>query len=235
MLNEEPNKDFHWKSKLNELEAFPGDAFNKEVAWMRLHERMQAKPRNTKAIWYWAAAACALAAVIIPLLFLTTKKEGIIAISKPGKKQIELTKSPLAPAPGKSMPLALSLPAPAKKTNVQFIMPLHKADPVPGRRRIQDVTASVKMRKEGNLAPVLSTQAIQPVHNAITAVVNVPEKKRLPVVHENELGDAEPSILARSYERRSFQVKFINRQLDTNPPSSGNTGFNIFKTTPPSN
>ena len=79
--------------------------------------------------------------------------------------------------------------------------------------------------------------ALAPVDNEIAIITILPEKKKLKVVHINELGDpvtVSPNI-AKSHEHRSL-VKFINREINTSLPSSGNTGFNIFKTkAPPSN
>ena len=51
MLNEKPNNDFHWKNKLEDLESLPGETFNKEAAWEKLHERMQGKKSQHKKLY----------------------------------------------------------------------------------------------------------------------------------------------------------------------------------------
>jgi hypothetical protein len=89
MLHEKPGNDFHWKSKLEELESLPGETFNKDAAWEKLHERMQGKHRNKKALWYWSAAACLLSAIMISWLFLTNKNETILVKNNPVPKQTQ--------------------------------------------------------------------------------------------------------------------------------------------------
>ena len=44
-VNENPNDDFHWKNKLENLESLPGETFNKEASWEKLHDRLQKKPK----------------------------------------------------------------------------------------------------------------------------------------------------------------------------------------------
>ena len=65
-----------WKSKLDELETLPGELMpDKNAAWDKLHSRLATKRNNNKkAVWYWAAAACILFALMIPM-FVTNKKE----------------------------------------------------------------------------------------------------------------------------------------------------------------
>jgi hypothetical protein len=43
MSNENPNNTPQWRSKLDELEHFPGTAFNSDVAWDKLYGRLQGK------------------------------------------------------------------------------------------------------------------------------------------------------------------------------------------------
>ena len=97
----------------------------------------------------------------------------------------------------------------------------------------------LQKEKEEFITQQITNNALQPVDTAINIVAILPEKKKLKVVHINELGDPveETPNIARNYEHHSFQVKLINQEVYTSPPpSSGNTGFNIFKTkTAPSN
>ena len=74
MLDEKPNRGFHWKNKLEEWADLPGETFNKEAAWDKLHERMQGKTRNNNAVWYGTAVACLVLALIISWIFLANKK-----------------------------------------------------------------------------------------------------------------------------------------------------------------
>ena len=88
MANENPNNDFHWKSKLEKLEGLTGEIFEKEAAWGKLHVRMQKKPRTKKAAWYWAAAASLIIALSIPL-FISKKNANTLVKANPEQQQIQ--------------------------------------------------------------------------------------------------------------------------------------------------
>jgi len=68
------------------------------------------------------------------------------------------------------------------------------------------------------------------IENTIAAA---PVKKKLKVVHINELGEpvSEAPNTARYYEHRPLQFRFINQQVYTSSSLPLNsTGFTIFKT-----
>jgi len=129
-----------------------------------------------------------------------------------------------------SLPTEETLPLPRVEQS-------HKIIPLPRHTIVQ---SKIVQDKRDNLKFITSKMidnAVAPVDNEIAIITILPEKKKLKVVHINELGDpvtVSPNI-AKSHEHRSL-VKFINREINTSLPSSGNTGFNIFKTkAPPSN
>src|SRR5450755_2342791 len=95
MLREKPNNAFHWKNKLEEMESLPDETFNKEAAWEKLHQRMQGKPLNKRAVWYWAAAACLLLALLIPLLFLENKKGNELVKNNSTQNKVQSSSSHL--------------------------------------------------------------------------------------------------------------------------------------------
>ena len=68
MLNEDPNRNFHWQNKLEGLECLPGEPFNEDIAWDKLHRRLRGKRSNKKLLWYWVAAACLLFVLMIAFL-----------------------------------------------------------------------------------------------------------------------------------------------------------------------
>src|SRR5215831_1898207 len=67
MSNEDPGKNMHWQDKLEGMDHLPGEGFNKNSSWNKLHERLQDKKKKTP-LWYWAAAACLLCALMIAWL-----------------------------------------------------------------------------------------------------------------------------------------------------------------------
>jgi hypothetical protein len=236
MLNEKPSNDFHWKSKLEEIESLPGETFNKETAWEKLHERIQEKSGTTNAVWYWAAAACLLLALIIPWLFLANKKESVLVKNNPVQKQIPSPGSRLQPG-NKDTSVVISLQPTEKKPPAFYVEKSNKITSLARHIVIPSKIIQDKKEKGEFITQIITINAAIPVDTAISIVANLPGKKKLRVVHINDLGDpvSEPPNITRYYERRSL-VKFINREVSTSLPSSGNTGFNIFKTKPlPSN
>jgi len=237
MLHEKPGNDFHWKSKLEELESLLGETFNKDAAWEKLHERMQGKHRNKKALWYWSAAACLLSAIMISWLFLTNKNETILVKNNPVPKQTQSALPHLLNQNKTDRAIVISSLSNEKKSPPLSVEKSNKINSVFKHDILQLKPVGNKEEKEEFITQKITINAALPVTTAISIVATIPEKKKLKVVHINELGDpvTESPNIARSHDHRSL-VKFINREINTSLPSSGNTGFNIFKTkTVPSN
>jgi hypothetical protein len=94
-------------------------------------------------------------------------------------------------------------------------------------------TEIVQNKKEENITRQLNYNAVMPVDTAISIVTNLPQKKKLKVVHINELGDPVPESpnIARYNEQHSFQFKFMNQEVYTrSSPPVTNKGFKIFTT-----
>ena len=232
MSDEKPNKDFHWRNKLEELDSFPGETFNKEAAWEKLHGRIQEESRKKNTVWYWAAAACVTLAVLSPWFF-ANEKENELVKGNSVQKQTQSPSSHLvtksnndSAAAMTSLPNEKKLPAfSVEKSNKINSHVNHKITPV---ERVAGKTG-----REEYMVQKITNNAVVPVSTAINIVAILPEKKKLRVVHINELGDPiiEIPIVARYSDRHSFQLKIINQEVYTSSlPSGGNTGFNIFKT-----
>ena len=82
-----------WKSKLEEIESLPGEIFNSEAAWVKLHERIGKKRGNKRPVWYWPAAACLLLALIIPWFFLANKNDTAVVNNNSVQKPIQSSSS----------------------------------------------------------------------------------------------------------------------------------------------
>lgn len=84
MPQEKATELFQWKNKLEDIDYLPGEPpFNKNSAWQRLHHRLDKKPRASKIIWYWLAAACLAAVVSLPFLVSDRKKPDVVVTDKP--------------------------------------------------------------------------------------------------------------------------------------------------------
>jgi hypothetical protein len=229
MLNEKPNNNFYWKDKLQELESLPGEIFNKEASWERLHTRLQSKPKNKKLIWYWAAAACLLIAILSPW-FLSNKKQNDFVKNNSVKNIIHTSPSQLLPVANKDTLAHISSSLIEKKLNVYFV----EKDKIISsfdRKGLRSKIVAAKNDKAEFIKPEIINNAITPVDTRINIMAIVHEKKKLRVVHINELGDPveELPVMAHNSEIHSFQLRLANQEVYVNPSTaSGKTGFNIL-------
>jgi hypothetical protein len=231
MSDEKPNKDFHWKNKLEEIDSFPGEIFNKEAAWEKLHGRIQEESREKNTVWYWGAAACLLLAVLSPWFFVA-KKEHELVKKNSVQKQTQLPSSHLSAKSNIDTVAALSLLSTEKKLPAFSVEKSNKIKSHVNHKITPVETVTGKTGKEEDMVQKITNNAVVPVSTTISIVAILPEKKKLKVVHINELGDpvAETPNIARFADRHTFQLKLINQEVYTSALPSANTGFNIFKT-----
>lgn len=235
MTNEKPNKSSDWINKLDELESIQGAPFNKEASWNKLYERLYSKSNKRKAIWYWLAAACLFFALFISLFISHNKENVLVKNNLRENKNVSPFVQHMPVINKDTSPIVSSLLVNKKL----FVHPIHKIDK--RNTDIQHDMVSKKIgenKKEEGIGMGLSSNAVMPVDTAISIVYNSPEKKKLKVVHINELGDpvSEAPNLARYYEQHSFQFKFMNQEVYTRfSPAVSKTGFKIFTTKNPTN
>jgi len=229
MLNEKPNNDLYWKDKLQGLESLPGEIFNKEASWEKLHTRLQSKPKNKKVIWYWAAAACLLIAILSPW-FLSNKKQNDLVKNNSIKNKIQSSFSQLFPEANKDTSARISSPLTEKKLTVHFVEN-NKIITSFEHKGLRPENVAVKKDKEEFTETEIINNAKTPVDTQISINAFVHEKKKLRVVHINELGDPEEEFPAMTHntEIHSFQLRLANQEVYVNPSiASGKTGFNIL-------
>jgi len=224
--------DFNWKNKLEDVSNLPDAILADKIAtWEKLHSRLHEKRPRIKTRWYWLAAACLLFVIIIPVIMrnksgdLTTKN----STKKVGSKQ-------------KILPAIVSS---KENTVVNASAPLHKKKTIEPSFLIDEKMFSAKniaIKEEpgrpavDDQADIITDAVISPAvadSNRSNALAVASVKKKLKVVHINELNDSfsETPNVAAQYEHSYFQLKLINRQAYTGTSlPSGNTGFTIFKT-----
>ncbi|MDQ6845269.1 MAG: hypothetical protein M3Z92_13115 [Bacteroidota bacterium] len=227
MLNENRNNGFHWKNKLERLESLPGETFNKEVAWDMLHGRLQKKSVNKKIVWLYAAAASLLIALTFTW-FPPAKKENVTVKNV---KHASIQKSSLINLNKDSM-TAIRIKSSEKKP-VSSIESHEKIMNSVDRKIFTIGNITIKNEQEKITAPEISNNTISPADIRSNIVAIVPERKKLPVVHINELGDPveEPPIMAHKTETHSFQIKIANQEVFVIPSiTSRKTGFTILST-----
>jgi hypothetical protein len=199
MLSEKHNDHYGWKNKLEGLTGLPGEAaLDKNIAWEKLHSRLQEKPRKHTAIWYWAAA-CLLPALIIPLM-LTNKKENSVVRNDPPQKQQTI----ILPAP--PVPVIATIPMQVEKKKVEN-----------NSKKDQHITEIKNIVKQEEPVTAITEAIIEKdplvtiTDTAATITASVPIKKKLAVVHINELASPTAQFYPLpNYVQRSFKIKFKN-------------------------
>jgi hypothetical protein len=212
MLNDKPdNRD--WKNKLEELESSAGEGFNKEASWDKLHIRLQTKQKKRKATWHWIAAACLLFALFIPL-FLSNKKENVLVKNNVLQKKIDSSSSQYVPLINNGTPALTTSSTMENKIPVHFSTNNDKTIGSINDKIIKPEIIRDKGDKEIIITQAIHNNAVTHVDTAISIVANLPEKKKLKVVHINELGEpvTDAPNIARLYNRHSFQFKFMNQE-----------------------
>ena len=236
MSNENPNNTPHWRNKLDELENLPGSAFNRDAAWDKLYGRFQGNNKSKKIFWYWIAAACLLFGFMITFLNYhknpaqpedkeTAIKKQPKEIKKPVLKVEEVNKNENENS--------------AESIKDKIVTTSNK--PIQRNRRITPIGVATKVQPDD---VVISYPEKEPVvkpleiinTNATTAVL--PQKKKLNVVHINELGDpviGNPDVVHNT-DVHSYRLKLASGEVFTNPAViSGANGFTFLKTKPTTN
>jgi len=229
MSNENPNNTPQWRSKLDELEHLPGAPFNGDAAWDKLYGRLAGNKKSKKIFWYWMAAACLLAGLIVT--FLNQRK----TISQPEHHETAIKQ------PKKTDILVVRTNKYENRIESIQDKIIRRSDkPVQRNRRILLTQVSAKVQSNESIIDDpeqhLIAKPLQIVRNSTAAVV-LP-KKKLNVVHINELGDpvVESSDVTRIEDIHSFKLRFGNGEVFSNPPVvSKPPGIIILKTKTASN
>lgn len=223
MSNEKHNKNTGWKIKLEDLAHLPGEDFNKEVSWNKLHERLQNKKKRVPA-WYWAAAACLVFALMIVWM---TKNETMqsqlpndkIAVKQPGKINKEVI-------PDKDIASVEIRPGTIKEKT-------KRANKINQKQNRLIVSATISKPTFVDVTTVdLKNESFANsslVSNTSLATSLKPvEKKKLNVVHINELGGpaTDLPLVAHRIDKKAFQFEIAKGEVVSNPSGvSQNTNF----------
>ena len=231
MISEEHNKEFHWKIKLDELDNVPGESFSKEASWNKLHGRLRGNAGRKKVVWYWAAASVLFFIIIMPLLIPRTFKTQVV-----NTKKLAINPNEIILKPAKDdINLIVknhNIHSSTKEKDKALVNKTYQ------KNRVAIVNGVVKeidlsKKNDNDLAIQTTVNSLQPIDTFSNIAIHLPQKKKLPVVHINELGDpisAEPAM-ARNSERHSFQMQFGNQEVFINPSvASGTSGKITFKT-----
>ena len=225
MSNENRNNTIKWKSKLDELDSLPGETLpDKNAMWEKLHGRIDGRKNIRKIFWYRAAAACLLIALMIPGMLSRKIKNNIvqykvlpIQIKGPAiHEELYLKKKDT---------IAAISSAPVEKKSAL------KIEVNNNRNAIADSNKERIESKDQIVVDQISSVIV--TDSPVLSIALMPLKKKLKVVHINELGDpveVSPDVANRK-DLHSFQLKLATQEVYINPAVAFNkNGFTILKT-----
>jgi hypothetical protein len=179
MLTGKPNKK--WAEQLDALDLPAGSSFDKRAAWTKLQQRLDQKQRRKGLIWWTASVA----AGVLLLVYLFTNKQD--------------TRS--------ATPIYATIlvnPAPASIV-VQPIAVLTSVSPVVEKNRKEKIMEAVvvphNIDTTANSTPLIISY--MPVADSVTKTVAVTKRKKMAVVHNNEL---EPTELIIPMKRANLST-----------------------------
>lgn len=216
----------NWKSSLEDVSIMSDKLLaDKNATWEKLHDRLNHKSGRIKVVWYWIAAACLLTAVtlfkVLPFKLPSEVVKSDV-LKMPLKQGV-----PLRPSKGSEMVTVstsptrhVSISAPSVQTTAKKFL----------RKKVireQVVPIVINDKKvEKDYPAVIATDSI----DRIESIAIVPVKKKLRVIHINELDPAEPIIITQSEVHPSPKLKFINPETYTSfSLPIAHTGFTILK------
>lgn len=235
MLNENHNNLQSWKDKLEELKDLPDQGFDKAAAWEKLYGSLNEKEPGKKSGWYWIAAASLAFALIISMFFINNTPEKITASEiksqspQLGNSVVKITEKKDERKKSDAIILRKNAIAVVKKANSKT----HKIVPVKPFLKLR-LTDTVSQQ---NLVLNPGNDFINPENTSPGLLIAKAGKKKLRIVHFNELGDPveESTSIERNVSTHYFEIRFANQEVYTNPPVSKQKGITILKINTPVN
>ncbi|MEO8853755.1 MAG: hypothetical protein ABI359_08250 [Ginsengibacter sp.] len=235
MSLENHNNIQSWKLKLESLDSSPGDAaYNKNEGWAKLYVRLSDKKRRKNKTWIWFAAACIFLALMIPLFYSNSVNQQIN--NSAFKKNQASIKTPFATI-DKVVAVTINNSSVAKNDITPPAVP-HKTK---ARKNHEDKKEKFRLSYTVSselLVPETNSNFVRPIETLSSLALIQPEKKKLRVVHINELGDPVETLpeIVRNSDKHTFQFKIANQEIYVNPATASNTnGIAILKIKPSQN
>jgi len=226
-MNMQDKTQNNWKILLENPDSFHGEIIkHKTEAWEKLYQRLHKKPQRKLSAWYWAAASLVVAIGTV-MLFISREKNQVTVVSGPA---VVKTQSPRVNS--KSLTLI------QKNRVVKLTKSKQKTRTTAVQKN--NLTGSAHFNKNFNpdsvitqLTELVTSPTIINDSSAIHSVtVTIPAKKKLRVVHLNEIGQpAEESTVNNKFrERHGFGLRVSSGEI-YNPVygSSTNNGLILTK------
>lgn len=231
-MQSENTINIDWKNRLEDASLLPDDTLpHKDIAWQKLHGRLHGKQRPKRVIAYWAAAACILFALVTPFIHLPKNQNNIVKSTT--RKAPEKNETQILKPATKEIAATIVTPVFVGKKNAVFTTIAQNKTNAVVSDSIKNVSApanEVIATKKDEVLPALNNDS-----SATKTLALIPIKKKLKVVHINELGDPieEPADLASSAEQHLLPWKLGNAEVFSNPLLAyRKTAFPLIKTKP---
>jgi hypothetical protein len=220
MANEKQDKT-NWKNKLDEPVCMPDEVMiDKDAAWEKLHKRLRPKQRKIKVIWYWAAAACLFIAFAFSI-FTSMKHErllvkNITALHKKESIKIEHASS----INNETSAIENTLGVKKKERNAFIAKRFNYVRTEKSISVIQTLAPvfenTIATKHQATINPVYAVDSI----SSIAAVIS-PVKKKIRVVHINELGNHSEGMALAAPNRQQDNLSIaIGSNNQTNKQTS---------------
>ncbi|MBC7829132.1 MAG: hypothetical protein H7122_15385 [Chitinophagaceae bacterium] len=227
MVHEKPDESFHWKKRLGEIDHLPGESVHdKTASWEKLHDRLGKKPRTNKIMWYWAAAACLCILAGLQWIKVKEKDTPVVTVEPLAIPQRSSDTSGII----KSNPDAHATHTVIKKRQSNSIAVKEKNKPVFTSIGLNNKNAAMDPDTVKKSLPPFIVNTVKPV-DTIALITVAPQRKKLRVVHINELGKPmEQEIqFARSNVLPAFEAKVFRQDRSAGFSLSRNFSDNIVK------
>ncbi len=205
----------NWKDKLGDAGALSDYLLpDKSAAWEKLHGRMHAPVQKKRTGWYWLAAACVLGFTGAAFLLLHTKQQVTVVKQEVKMKAAIDSISVLQPAS-----TATAKPNHDERTAVIAATKLPATKSLK-KIMIAPIQSETVKANDSMLITAGNTQPINITPTAPLTATNTPEKKKLKVVHVNELGTPLPELRSRvaNDDYSVIQFNILNQQFFNTVP-----------------
>ncbi|HVZ97443.1 MAG TPA: hypothetical protein VG847_11245 [Chitinophagaceae bacterium] len=225
MADNNYDNQIDWRQHLANLQDTEDAFFNREFAWNRLHQRLQHTRQKKKFAWYWPAAAL-IAAILIISFFIANKNEQVLVQHNP-PESINNT----LPADTLITARQYNIEHPAPVTIVNAALRAVIKNGIAHHIIKKAFTPPlVEITNRAITEKAIIDIAATPIDTAVSIVATMPAKKRLKVVHVNELGDpaGEPFQYKKYNDNVSVHFRFMNQQVFDLPSAEAKTDHKIF-------
>ncbi|MGZ5133631.1 MAG: hypothetical protein ACXWCG_00720 [Flavitalea sp.] len=226
MSHERSNEGFHWKNKLDEFDGTGTQpVLDKAASWEKLQGRLLQKANKKKFVWYWIAAASII--LIAGMQFIDFNDNPVNTVSRETPGSQDTSVDSLVSIPPDQIPMF-------RETIVKKEKSMIKTQ----KKQLPVIDPQLKNRVH---FPVqLDTFEIESPNTAVTIfnavdtsmiVSTLPAKKKLRVVHINELGKSvqEEIQFTRNTPSPATQLTPFNQGALPGFSLSRNASDNIVK------